>query len=436
MLRAEHDGRVDKYEPFVSLVLALLAGSLIGLEREQSRPPLEEKRPFLGGIRTYPLIALLGAISMMLSHAVGPWALLTAGLGLSALLAVGYWRDAAAGHSGITTEASALLTFFLGAFAMAGEVLAPVTSRAVVVASIAVTSTLLLSGKTELRQFSSKLSRDDVIATLKFLVVAVVVLPVLPNEPLGPYGVLNPFRIGVMVALIAGIGFVGYVAMRLWGASKGILVSGAIGGLVSSTAVTLAAAARARQAPALAKLSALAVIIASTVMCIRMLVVLFVAEPSLGQKLLVALGSMAAVGLASTLLLYFRGERQGGEPSEVTFENPFELSSALKFGALFVVVLIFSRWAQSTFGSSGAYVTGLLAGTTDVDAITLSMANLVKAGEIELHVARNTVVLAAVSNTVVKAIMALMLGGKVMGLRVMAVSAAMLATGLLVVIAS
>ncbi len=421
---------VDRYEPFASLALALVAGLLIGLEREHSRPADDAKRPFLGGIRTYPLIALIGAVSMLL----GAPALATAGIALGALLGLSYWRDAADGHTGITSEASALLTFFLGAFSVSHEVLSPITSRVFVVASVAVVSTLLLSGKAELQHFSSKLSRADVISTLKFLVVAVVVLPVLPSEPLGPYGVLNPFRIGVMVTLIAGVGFVGYVTMRLWGTGKGMLLTGAIGGLASSTAVTLAASARARQAPALARLCALSVIIASTVMCVRLLVVLFIAEQKLGKQLLIALGAMAAVGLASTIFLYLRGENKSKEPGAVVLQNPFELTSALKFGAIFVVVLIVSRWAQSTFGTSGTYVTGLLAGTTDVDAISLSMANLVKSGEIELGVARNTVVLAAASNTVVKAIMAMVLGGGVMGRRVVAVSAGMLAAGLIVVV--
>lgn len=427
---------MDRYEPFVSLALAAAAGLLIGLEREQSRPAEEEKRPFLGGIRTYPLIALLGAVGMMLSKAVGPWALVTVGLGLAMLLALSYWRDAIAGHGGITSEASALLTFLLGAFSLADGVLAPVTARIFVVASIAVISTLLLSGKTELRQFSSRLSRSDVIATLKFLVVAVVALPVLPNEPLGPYGVLNPFRIGVMVALIAGVGFVGYVAMRLWGADRGMLLTGAIGGVASSTAVTLSAAARAKQTPWLAPLSALAVIIASTVAFVRLLVVVLLAEPRLGQQLALALIAMAAAGLGSTAFLYLRGDHRTAAPGAVALENPFELSSALKFGALFVVVLIVSRWAQGTFGTGGAYLTGLLAGATDVDPIALSMASLVKSGEIELSVARNTVILAACSNTVTKAVMAMVLGGKAMGLRVVAVSALMLLVGLLVVIAS
>ena len=175
-------------------------------------------------------------------------------------------------------------------------------------------------------------------------------------------------------------------------------------------------------------------IIASTVMCVRLLVVIFIAEQKLGKQLIVALGAMAAVGLASTIFFYLRGENRSKEPHEVVLQNPFELSSALKFGALFVVVLIVSRWAQNTFGASGSYVTGLLAGTTDVDAISLSMANLVKSGELEGKVARNTVILAAVSNTVVKAIMSLALGGKVMGARVVLVSAGMLAAGLVVMI--
>lgn len=423
---------VERYEPFLSLALALLAGLLIGLEREQSRPAPQAGRPFLGGIRTHPLIALLGAVGMMLSKSVGPWALVTAGLGLGALLALSYWRDATQGHGGITSEASALLAFFLGAFSMADQVLSPVTARVFVVASIAVISTLLLSAKTELREFSTKFSRGDIIAALKFLVVAVVVLPVLPNEPLGPYGVLNPSRIGVMVSLIAGVGFVGYVAMRLWGSGRGMLVTGAIGGLVSSTAVTLAAAARARQTPALSALSALSVTIASTVMFVRLLVVLFIAEARLGQALIMGLGAMGVAGLAATTLLYFRQGQRGSEAGSVKLENPFELSSALKFGALFVAVLVVSRWAQSTFGASGAYAMGALAGATDVDAISISMANLVKTGEVDVGVARNTVLLAACSNTVVKASLSMALGGRAMGWKVVAVSGAMLLAGLLV----
>lgn len=423
---------MERYEPFASLGLALMTGLLIGLEREQSRPAAEARRGFFGGIRTYPLIALIGAVTTLLSTTLGPWAFTVAGLMLAVLLALSYWRDADAGHTGVTTETSAALTFFLGAFAVADEVVPSFTTRVAVVASVAVMATMLLSLKAQLREFSARLSRDDVIATLKFLLVTVVALPVLPDEPHGPYGALNPFRIGMMVVLIAGVGFVGYVAMRMLGHGRGLLLTGAIGGLVSSTAVTLASSARARQTPALAGLAALAVVLASTIMFLRLVVVLFAAAPSLAVALLWPLGLMGLVGLLGTAALYVRGQQPQGAAASVELHNPFELSSALKFGALFVAILIGSRWAQETFGASGAYVTGLLAGLTNVDAVSLSMANLVKSGATTLPVATRTVVLATLSNTVVKGALCFVLGGAAMGRQVAAIFGVMLAVGLLV----
>ena len=156
-----------------------------------------------------------------------------------ALIGLSYWRSAGKGSTGITSEVSALLTFFLGVLATANGVIASFATRTFVVAAVAVASTLLLSARTELRAFTSKVSREDVLATLKFMVVAVVVLPLLPDEALGPYGALNPFNVGVMVTLIAGVNFAGYAAMRLLGPNRGMLLTGALGGLASSTAVTI-----------------------------------------------------------------------------------------------------------------------------------------------------------------------------------------------------
>lgn len=423
---------MQQYEPYVSLALALAAGLLVGLEREQSRPPGEGRRGFLGGIRTYPLMALLGAVGVMLTKAVGPWALVVAGLGLSVMLAINHWRDAETGHPGLTSEASALLTFLFGGLALADTVIPQVERRIFVVASLAVATTVLLSTKAQLREFSTRVSKDDVIATLKFLLVSVVVLPILPNEPHGPYGVLNPYHIGFMVLLIAGIGFVGYVAMRLWGHGRGLLVTGAVGGLVSSTAVTLAASARAKATPALAGLASLAVIVASTIMFARILVAAFVVERSLFTPLVPPLAAMGVTGLVLCAVMYFRQARAPSEGTTVALTNPFELSSAVKFAAFFIVILLVSRWASESFGEGGTYVTGALAGLTDVDAITLSMANLVKSGAIDVKVASRTVVIAACTNTLVKGGMAMVLGGAVFGRRVLLAFAVVLAVGLVV----
>lgn len=409
---------MEHYEPYISLGLALLAGLLVGLEREQSRPTEEDDTGFFGGIRTYPIIALVGAMGALLHKDVGPVPLLVGGLGVVVLTAISYFRDSSRGRFGITSEATALLTFLLGAFSVAEGVIASIQTRVFVVASVAVASTLLLSARTQLRSLTAKLSKEDVLATLKFMVVAIVVLPLLPNEDLGPYGALNPFRIGVMVTMIAGVNFVGYVAIRWLGAGRGMLLTGAVGGFASSTAVTLAASSRAKETPELAPLSALSVIIASTVMFVRLLALLWITSAELGRSLAVPMLVMAAVSAAFVVFFYLRERKTKHGSGEVKLSNPFELLSALKFGAFFVVVLVASRWAQQQFGSAGSYVTGALAGLTDVDAISLSMANQMKNGTVELPVADLTVVIATAANTVVKAGMSLVLGGRIMGLRV------------------
>ncbi|MCA2980411.1 MAG: DUF4010 domain-containing protein [Myxococcaceae bacterium] len=422
---------MEAFEPYPSLALALLTGLLVGLEREHSKPaPDNGRRGFTGGVRTYPLFSLLGATASLMQPAYGALPLFGATMGLSLFLAIGYWRDAEHGHVGLTSEASAMLTFFLGALSASHGLIEPVQTRVFVVSSIAVAATFLLSQKTELRQFSAKLSRDDVIATVKFLLIAVVVLPVLPNEPLGPYGALNPYRIGFMVLLIAGIGFVGYVAMRLFGHGRGLLITGAIGGLVSSTAVTLASAARAKQTPQLAPISALAVVIANTIMFVRVLVTVAVVETSLLPRLSVPLGVMALVNLVAVGVLALRDRAHRNEVTDVELTNPFELRKALQFGAFFVFILVASRWATETMGDAGTYLTGLLAGLTDVDAITLTMSNLVKGGTLAPATATRTIVLAVASNTVVKGVMAVVLGGWAFGRRIVEVSGVALVLGL------
>ncbi len=420
---------MESLEPYPSLALAILAGLLIGLEREQTRPAPETARGFVGGIRTYPIIALMGAVAALLAPSYGPWVVVTAGIGLSLLLAMTYWRDSGTGHLGVTSESSALLTFLLGALAASPSIIFPLSRRIFVVASIAVAATVLLSTKTQLRALSSKISKEDIIATLKFLLVSVVVMPLLPDEALGPYGVLNPFRIGLMVVLIAAIGFAGYVAIRLLGTERGLLVIGAVGGLVSSTAVTLASAARAKQSPSLAPQSALAVIIASTIMMLRVGVTVFVVQPSLVQPLLIPLGAMSAVGVAFLVVFAVRDRPNRSVSPELDLSNPFELSSALKFGAFFIVILLVSRWATVQLGAGGAYLTGFIAGAAEVDAITLSMADLVGSNQLSIEVASKAIVIAAASNTMVKGILAFVLGGATFGRRIVLAFSTMVAIG-------
>lgn len=417
---------LDAYEPFVSLGTALACGLLIGLERERSQQP--DHGSFVGGIRTHPLLALLGALSVSLSPNLIPWFPVTAFLGVLGLVAIAYHDDVRTGRDrGLTAEVSFLVTFVLGIIAASPDVFGTLEHRVVVVGAIAVVVTFLLSAKPWLRTLVSKVSADDLYATIKFLIVLVVALPMLPNENMGPLDVLNPFKIGLMVVLIAGIGFVGYVASRVLGSGRGLIVTAMVGGLVSSTAVTLSFAARAKAEPRLAPTAAVAIIVASTIMFIRILVAVFVVSPALGRALAIPVAAMAVAGLIAGAISYRHG-RSSGPQESVPVENPFELSTAFRFGLAFALVLLASKAAQVYAGASGMYAAAALAGTTDVDAIVLSTASLANDG-LALNVATTTILIGATSNTLVKAGMAATLGGAVLGKRVAAASAGVLLAG-------
>src|SRR5512146_652224 len=250
-----------------------MAGLLIGLERERSKPSDESRLAFLGGARTHPLLALVGGTSMLVARETGVVAVVVPFAALVALLALNYagevWRDV---HRGITSEAAFLLSFLLGVLALTRGVLEE-RQKVFVVASIAGVATFLLSAKPTLHPLAKRISTEDVAGTLKFLIVAVVVLPLLPDRTYGPLDVLNPFQVGVLMVLISGLSFAGYAAIRLLGPRKGLGLTGLLGGLVSSTAVTLSMARRAKERPEIEDSAALAVMLASTVMFARILVI-------------------------------------------------------------------------------------------------------------------------------------------------------------------
>jgi uncharacterized membrane protein (DUF4010 family) len=402
---------MDSYEPFVSLGVALASGLLIGLERERSATAERAEEHLIGGARTHPLVALLGGLCVLLGREVGvalPIVVLGA---LVAFLVVNHAADVKAGRSpGITSEVALLVSYVLGALAVSTEVIHPPARRLFVVAATAVVVTLALSSKPRSKALARRISQEDVNATVKFLIVAVVILPLLPDRTVGPLDVLNPRQIGLLMVLIAGISFVGYAAIRIMGPERGLGLTGFVGGLASSTAVTLAMSSRAKEEPGLARACALAVVLASTVMVARVAVVVGVVN----ARLLFALaGPLVAMGVASTgasLLLYLRSREHARGDGPVSITNPFELTTALKFTAVFAVVLVGSKAATQYLGTSGTYAAGLIAGATDVDAISLSMARLA-GGEIPFPVAATTVYLGLASNTIVKAGMAAVLGG-------------------------
>jgi uncharacterized membrane protein (DUF4010 family) len=418
---------MEYYEPYISLGVAAVAGLLIGIEREQSAPRDKAAESFLGGARTHPLIAIAAALAMLISRQTGWPVVMLAFAALVGFLIVSYADDVRrGGERGLTSEAAFLVSFLLGALALTDRVIQPLSRKIVVVLAVAVVTTLLLSAKPTLNPVVRRLSREDVGATLKFLIVSVVVLPLLPDETIGPLAVLNPRQIGFMMVLIAGISFVGYAAIRIFGPHRGLGLTGLAGGLASSTAVTLSMAARSREYPRLTEACTLAVVLACSVMFVRVAVEVGVVNAALLPLLAWPLGLMAAAGLLATWRLYQIASR--GAANGLALSNPFELSSAVKFALVFTLVLLGSKAASTYLGSGGAYAAGAVAGAADVDAISISMARLARDG-LAPHVAATSIFLATASNTLVKACLAVGLGGSAFARKVALALGAMLVAG-------
>jgi uncharacterized membrane protein (DUF4010 family) len=400
-------------EAVLSVAVALAAGALIGAERQQAQS--EAKQRDFGGIRTFPLVALAGACAGLLQSAVGVWAFVALFAGIAVLLAISYAQSAGE-HLGISSEVAALVSFALGAIAASPQLL-PDGPRYLLVAAIAASTMSLLALKRPLHGFIDRVSEDDVYATAKFVLLALVVIPVLPNRTYGWLDVINPLKIGLFTAIVAGISFAGYVAIRLFGGQRGMILTGVLGGLASSTAVTLTFSGRVKGNERFEKLAAIAIVAASSTMFLRMLVIVGVRDHALLPRLALSLGAMAVAGYAGATFLYRREATDPGGSEPVPFRNPFELRHALAFGLVYALVLVVVKAAQVYIGSIGLYLSAVIAGLADVDAITLSLAELHRGGTAP-EVAARGIALAAISNTLVKMTMAWLIGGWSLGRRV------------------
>ena len=277
---------------------------------------------------------------------------------------------------GLTSEAAFILCFLLGVLSLSERALSPLSTRALVVLAVAVVTAFLLSAKPTIHPLVRRVSAEDLASALGLLVLAVVVLPILPDRAYGPYDALNPLQIGVLIVLISAISFAGYAGVRLLGPRRGLGLTGLVGGLASSTAVTLAMSGRARERPEIADSAALAVMLASTMMFVRVLVVVGLVNRSLLGQLAYPLIAATAAGAGTSLVFWRRSRRIGPEAGALAFSNPFEIAPALRFALVFAVVLVGAKAATVHLGEVGAYAAGVVAGSTDVDAITLSMARL------------------------------------------------------------
>ncbi|BCX81043.1 hypothetical protein MIT9_P0621 [Methylomarinovum caldicuralii] len=411
---------------FRNLLIALALGFLIGLERGWSKRELEPGRR-IAGIRTFGLIALLGALTMLLARESSLWVITLAFAGLGVLIAaVTYVEAQKTGEYGITTEVAAFIAFVLGALTM--------TPHVKLAAAAAVITTIVLGTKPVLHAWIRRLSPEELQAVFKLLLISVVLLPILPNRTFDPWNALNPYEIWWMVVLISAISFLGYFAIKIAGPGRGVLLTGLLGGLVSSTAVTLNLSRLARLQPGSERLLAGGIVIASTTMFVRILIVTLLLRPLLTEYLAAPLLAMTAAGYLGTWQLVRRRDGQAAvSGAQSGLRNPFELDTALGFGLFLAFILWLTQVLRQWIGEAGVYLTAVLSGLTDVDAITLSLTRLAEDPAL-LAVAVRGILLAAVVNTLVKGGMAAVIGGWRLGTAVGGVFLGQIAVGIAILL--
>lgn len=400
---------------FQQFGIALGLGLLVGLQRESTASAL-------GGVRTFPLVTLFGSLCGVLALTTGGWVIAAGLVCLTGLIALSKQAESRqqSFNPGLTTETAMLLMFGVGAYLINGQ-------RALAIA-LGGCVAVLLHFKGELHHAVTHLTANDLKAIMQFALISLVILPVLPNRAFGPYAVLNPRQIWWMVVLIVGISLGGYISYKLFGTQAGLLLGGVLGGLISSTATTVSYAKRTRQATNITPLAAIILLIASAVVYARLLLEIATVAPRL---FVAALWPLSALGLflsgcAFVLWLLNRDEKNEMPP----LENPSELKSALVFGLLYAVILFAVAAVKQHFGNRGLYAVAALSGLTDVDAITLSTAQLVNNERLSANEAWKIILSATLSNLIFKAGAVAALGSRPLLLRIGASFGLALALGL------
>jgi uncharacterized membrane protein (DUF4010 family) len=386
-----------------NFAIAILIGALIGIEREKRR----ETEETIGGIRTFILLATLGSVGGFLSRQFDTvWPLLAV-VAISALTVVaGFLIDAdeRKGRIGLITELAAIVVAALAGLATFGHPALAVCLGIVVAA--------LLAYKQPLHGLVDRIGWDDIFAGLRLLIASFIILPLLPDRTVDPWDALNPRKLWLLVVMISGLSMIGYVATRWLGPGRGTVVTGLTGGLASSTAATLAFSRQSKGSDdgQAAQMLAIGTLIAWAVMFARVMVISFAVYPALLRDLAVPMTAMglACLAGAGVLLWRQRSVAAGSKAGEIAVSTPFTLTQAAKFGLLFAAILLVVKIVSDLDLPGGLYVVAALAGLTDVDAISLSMAQHARGGA--TLVATIAIVIATIANTAVKAGMAASIG--------------------------
>jgi uncharacterized membrane protein (DUF4010 family) len=404
------------------LFTALLIGLIVGLEREIAQEGRQNVK--FAGLRTFGLVGLIGGIAAYLTTE-GYLIFVAALLGVAALTAIAYYRSTEIErHLGFTTETALILTFLLGGLAYFEQVVAII---------LAIIVTILLAFKVPLHEFSFKIPKEEFYDSLKFALIALVILPILPDQAYGPLEAFNPYQVWLIVVILTGISFIGYFLVKWFGADLGLSLTGIVGGLASSTAVTTSMATRTRENKEIERPAMVAATLANMVMLLRVLFLIYIFFSGLLPYIYLPIGIMcvACILVASYFYLQGRGSRKG---ETIKLKTPFNIVPALVFATFIAVVLFVSKAALMYLGNYGLFVTSAFAGLADVDAIAISTSQLASNGLASVPVAVTAIMLAVFVNLAIHAAYAFYFGTKKFGLYNAAMSAVVIASGIAVIV--
>ncbi len=387
------------YHDIVTLAIAFGLGMLVGLQRQKSDHEM-------AGVRTFTLISIMGVVSAFLARDFdNPFILPVLGLCITALLVTANvikLKKLNDTDIGQTTEVAALLMFAVGAYLVMGDRMV-----AVIVGS---SMAILLYVKEHLHNFIENLKEKDLAAIMTFVGISLVILPLLPDKTYGPLDVLNPRNIWLMVTLIVGISVVGYFIYKFVGKKVGIISNGILGGLISSTATTVSYARKTKDAESINKMAAFVITAASAVALIRVLVEVGVVIPEKLPEIVLPLITVFVLMALLCIGLFYIISKNGGGEEMPEPKNPAQFKSALIFGLLYGGILLAVAFTKQEFGNEALYVVAIISGLTDVDAITLSLSQLMKGGGLNTSTGWRLILLATLSNLLFKGIMAAVLG--------------------------
>lgn len=378
---------------FIRLAVAIGIGAVIGLERQYSA--MNENSQGFSGVRTFSILSLMGFTSGIFFHLFSPWIYAVILIGVLVLIAFSYWYTANQGDRGLTTELTSFFAFLLGSLVLHGYVEICLTITVILV--------VVLSSKFRIKAIVGKITPTELYDFILFVVLALLVLPFLPNETFGPepYDVINPREIGWVIILTSGLGLLGHILIKFLGASSGILLSGILGGLVSSTAVTWVFSKKSKENKNLSSQCATAILAASSIMFFRVLIWTFIFNPNLFENLLPAILLVLAAGLGITFFIYKKKNTTEIKDAEIPLGKPLDLKSALVFGLIYVGILLVVSYANHNLGTAGTLISSAIAGLSDVDAITISASKLAEI-KLDLGTASLAILIAVMSNTLVK----------------------------------